>query len=166
MRGSHFIKGKFSPMNPKKYHGDVHNIVYRSSWEMALMRWLDDNDFILKWCSEELVIKYISAVDGKMHRYFTDFVAWVQTPQGIKKKIIEVKPHAQTLKPVKRPNEKDQAYAERVRTYMVNLSKWTEARKYASENDAEFVIITEKHIFPANKPMPRMKMVKRPKGYK
>ncbi len=161
MRGGHFVQGKFNPTNPKKYRGDLSDIVFRSSWELVLMRWLDEKDFIVAWNSESLVIPYYSAVDGKKHRYFVDFVAWVQTPTGVQKRIIEVKPHAQTLKPVKRPSEKDQAFAERVRTYMVNQSKWEEARKYAKADNAEFVVITEKHIFPSNTAMKRYKQPKK-----
>ena len=66
-------KGKFTPKNPHKYRGDVNNIVFRSSWEYKLMKFLDDYDDVLEYGSEEIIIPYISPLDGKMHRYFVDF---------------------------------------------------------------------------------------------
>ena len=28
-----YRSGKYEPKNPEKYIGDIHNIIYRSSWE-------------------------------------------------------------------------------------------------------------------------------------
>jgi len=36
-------KGLFKPKNPKKYNGDSTNIIYRSSWELRVMKWLDEH---------------------------------------------------------------------------------------------------------------------------
>ena len=77
-------KGKYSPKNPKKYRGDPTNIVYRSLWERKVMVYLDDNDAILEWGSEELVIPYRSPVDGRIHRYFPDFTVLAKTKDGVK----------------------------------------------------------------------------------
>ena len=41
-------KGRFIPKNPKKYGGDPTNIIYRSSWEHRLMKYLDENSNILE----------------------------------------------------------------------------------------------------------------------
>ena len=57
--------GRFTPSNPQKYIGDPNNIIYRSSWECKVMNWLDKNPDILSWASEELIIPYISPVDGQ-----------------------------------------------------------------------------------------------------
>ena len=80
-------KGIYKPKNISKYRGDYRNIVYRSGLELKFMRYLDGNDSILKWSSEEIVIPYRSPIDGKVHRYFPDF--WVKTSQG--ETLIEIK---------------------------------------------------------------------------
>ena len=36
-------QGRFKPKNPSKYMGDPTNIIYRSSWELRLMSYLDDH---------------------------------------------------------------------------------------------------------------------------
>ena len=89
--------GKFTPKNPQKYKGDPKNIIYRSSWEVKVMKYLDDHPGVIWWGSEELVIPYWSPVDNKKHRYFPDFVAKIKQKNGmIKTFVIEVKPEAQT----------------------------------------------------------------------
>ena len=80
-------QGKFKPKNPSKYKGDPTNIVYRSSWELKLMMYLDTHPNVLKWGSEEIVIPYESPVDGRMHRYFPDFFVEQINTEGKKEKI-------------------------------------------------------------------------------
>ena len=57
-------KGWFRPKNPIKYKGDAANIVYRSSWELRVMKHLDINPNVLWWASEELTLLLL-----KMIRY-------------------------------------------------------------------------------------------------
>ena len=93
-------KGWFKPKNPNKYKGDANNIVYRSSWELRVMKYLDDHPSVLWWVSEELPIPYKSPIDQKVHRYFPDFI--VRLKQADNKEItvvLEVKPYKQTQKP-------------------------------------------------------------------
>lgn len=161
MRGSNYVQGKFHPQNPNKYRGDISQVIYRSSWELAMFRWADQEETILAWSSEETVIPYISAVDGKKHRYFLDMTLWVKTPRGVEKKFVEIKPEEQTKKPVKRATEKDQAFAERVRTYLTNISKWTAAKEYAQANGGDFIVITEKQLFPSNHSLKRYRQPKK-----
>ena len=85
-------KGWFKPQNPKKYKGDPNNIVYRSSWELRVMKWLDEHPNILWWASEELPIRYVSPVDNKIHRYFPDFIARVKENGKETTMVLEVKP--------------------------------------------------------------------------
>ena len=90
-------KGLFIPKNPQKYRGDHTNIIYRSSWECKVMSWLDNNDNILSWASEELIVPYISPVDNRKHRYFPDFIVKARTKDGtVKTMMLEVKPKYQT----------------------------------------------------------------------
>ena len=66
-------KGRYRVQNPKKYRGNLSEVVYRSSWELKFMKWCDTNSSVLEWGSETTVIPYKSPVDNKIHRYFVDF---------------------------------------------------------------------------------------------
>ena len=89
--------GLFKPKHPEKYVGDPTNIVYRSSWEAKVMSWLDNNDSIITWASEELFIPYISPVDNRWHRYFPDFLVKFRTKDNkLSTMMLEVKPKKQT----------------------------------------------------------------------
>ena len=138
-------KGKYSPKNPKKYRGDPTNIVYRSLWERKVMVYLDDNDAILEWGSEELVIPYRSPVDGRMHRYFPDFTVKARTKDGVKTMILEVKPKAQTREP-KKQSKVTRRYLTEVMTWGVNQAKWKAAEEYCADRQWEFKLITEDHL--------------------
>lgn len=135
--------GKFIPKNPKKYVGDPTNIVYRSSWECKVMSWLDKNDDIVSWASEELIIPYISPIDRKRHRYFPDFLVKSRTKDGrTKTLLLEVKPKKQTKPPEKRKRMTKQ-YIQEVQTWGVNEAKWKAATEYCMDRGWEFRLITE-----------------------
>ena len=102
-------KGYYKPKNISKYRGDYRNIFHRSGLELKFMRYLDGNDSILKWSSEEIIIPYRSPIDGKVHRYFPDF--WVKTSQG--ETLIEIKPKIQTKPP--KPNQIEEGLSERLK---------------------------------------------------
>lgn len=135
--------GKFSPKNPSKYSGDPTKIIWRSTWELRVMKYLDENDAIVEWKSEEIAIPYISPVDNRRHRYFPDFIIKVKRPDGsIHTMMIEVKPKAQTVEP-KVQKKKTRKYITEVMTWGVNKSKWEAARTYCSSLGWEFKLITE-----------------------
>ena len=137
--------GKFSPKNPQKYRGDFTNIVYRSTWECRVMTWLDNNDSIIEWGSEELVIPYRSPVDNRVHRYFPDFIAKMRQKNGlVMTYIIEVKPLAQTKQPVQK--KKTRKYLQEAATYVVNQEKWKAADIFCQEHGWKFMIMTEKEL--------------------
>ena len=139
-------KGRYTPKNPKKYKGDYHNIIYRSSWERKFMVYCDNSDNILEWGSEEIIIPYLSPWDGKLHRYFPDFYIKVKQASGNTKKfIIEVKPKKQT-KPPKPVSRKTKRWLNEVKTYSINEAKWKHAKEWCSNNDMEFKILTEDHL--------------------
>jgi TnsA endonuclease N terminal len=139
-------RGIYKPKNPQKYVGDANNIVYRSSWECRVMTWLDNNSDILSWASEELIISYVSPVDGRTHRYFPDFVIKVRTKDGkTKTMVIEVKPERQTIAPEKKKRVTKQ-YINEVVTYGINTAKWKAAEEFCLDRGWEFKIITEKHL--------------------
>ena len=138
--------GYFRPKNPKKYVGDPTNIIYRSSWECRVMRWLDDNPSILSWASEELVIPYISPVDKRYHRYLPDFLVKVKTKDGsTKTMILEIKPKKQAMEPAKKKRVTKQ-YLQEVMTWGVNQAKWKAAEEYALDRGWEFKVLTEEHL--------------------
>jgi len=138
--------GLFKPRNPKKYVGDATNIVYRSSWEAKVMYWLDTNDDIISWASEELIVPYISPVDNRKHRYFPDFIVKVKTRDSkLKTMMLEVKPKKQTIQPEVRKRVTKQ-YITEVTTYAVNMAKWKAATEYCADRGWEFKILTEEHL--------------------
>jgi hypothetical protein len=141
----HYHQGIFAPEHPEKYAGNVNNIVFRSSWERKFMLWADKHPDVIKWGSEEIIIPYISPVDFRQHRYFTDFVVKVRAKDGSTKNyLIEVKPHAQTIPPVKR--KKTNKYINELATYAVNQAKWKAATEFCRTRNAEFLVLTEHHL--------------------
>ena len=139
-------KGRYNPVNPKKYKGNPQNIIYRSLWERKFMVYCDTNDKVLEWGSEEIIIPYISPWDGKVHRYFPDFYIKVKQSTGnLKKFIIEVKPKKQT-RPPKPVVRKTKRWINEVRTFGVNEAKWKHATKWCKDNDMEFKILTEEEL--------------------
>ena len=139
-------KGRYNPVNPKKYKGNPQNIIYRSLWERKFMVYCDTNDKVLEWGSEEIIIPYISPWDGKVHRYFPDFYIKVKQSDGnLKKFIIEVKPKKQT-RPPKPVVRKTKRWINEVRTFGINEAKWKHATKWCKDNDMEFKILTEEEL--------------------
>ena len=140
-----YKKGIFNPKNPKKYNGNAENIVYRSSWEFRVMKWLDDNPNVIWWASEELIIRYKSPIDQKMHRYFPDFIVRLKQKNGTESTVvIEIKPQKQTVKPVQK--RKTKRYLQEAATYAVNQEKWRAADLFCKEHGWQFKIITEKEL--------------------
>lgn len=135
--------GHFKPRHPEKYKGDAKNIIYRSSWEAKFMRECDANPNILQWSSEEIVIKYISPVDDRPHRYFVDFWIKMKKKDGtIREALIEVKPNHQTKPPTpqKKPTKR---YLNEVLTWGVNEAKWKAAIAYCKKRDWDFLVMDE-----------------------
>ena len=138
--------GKFKPSYPGKYKGDPTNIIYRSLWERKFMVWCDRNINVEEWGSEEIIIPYISPVDGRVHRYFPDFYVRARTKTGGKTRLIfEVKPLKQTQTP-KKQQRRTKKYLNEVRTYAVNDAKWKAAREYCKDRQMVFMILTEKEL--------------------
>ena len=139
-----YRQGPFYPKYPKKYVGDASKIVYRSSWELKFMNWCDANPSVLMWCSEEVIISYYSRADGKMRRYFTDFMIKYEGPDGKPRAmLIEVKPKKQTEMPKAKRVKKAATLMEETYTYMVNQDKWEAAEKWAASKGMEFRVLTE-----------------------
>lgn len=138
-------KGVFKLRNPEKYRGDSSNIIYRSLWELKLMRYLDDHPDVLEWASEEFFIPYIHPVDKKPHRYFPDFWVRKKTKLGTEVLVIEVKPLIQTKKPVQ-GNKKKKTFIAETLTFAVNEAKWKAAEEFCKEHGWNFIKLTEKEL--------------------
>lgn len=137
-------KGKYRPSNKRKYKGNVDNIIYRSLWERKFMIYCDKNADIVEWGSEEIVIPYISPVDGKRHRYFPDF--YIKTSNG-EKFIVEIKPKKYT-KPPKKPTKVTKRFIHETYEWGRNQAKWEAAQSLCKKNGWKFLILTEDHINP------------------
>ena len=125
-------RGKYRVSNPRKYKGDARNVVYRSSWEYKFMEWCDSHPSVEEWASEEIIIPYISPVDGKRH-------------SGKKKYIAEVKPSYQTKEP-KTQKRNTKKYISEVMTYAVNQAKFKAATEFCKDHGWEFMVVTEKEL--------------------
>jgi hypothetical protein len=152
------MSGRFIPKNPQKYVGNVHNIMFRSSWEVTFMKWLDQNNAVLRWGSEEIAIPYVNPikvdVNGrpKISRYFPDFIMLYRDSAGnIKKEIIEVKPYKESVITPKMSERDKMAYA-------VNQAKWKAASIFAESQGATFRVVTEKSMFKTGAPTARKKL--------
>lgn len=133
-------RGKYRIKHISKYNGDYTNVVYRSLWERQVMRWCESNPNIEWWNSETLVVPYRCATDKRMHRYFIDFQ--IKFKDGLIY-CIEVKPKAQTKRPVGKKGKPKRRLIEEVRTYAKNISKWTAAERFCNDNQMVFEVWTE-----------------------
>ena len=145
--GTRSLKGIFNAKNPQKYKGDAKNIVYRSSWELKLMRVFDESPKVLWWASEEMKIDYYCPVGKKKRRYFPDFIVRQKEANGKESTImIEVKPYAMTQepeKPVTKDRRKLRSYIKQALVYENNLAKWSAAEAFCEEKGWKFVKMTE-----------------------
>ena len=139
---SKYYQGRYRLINVSKYKGARGNIQYRSSWELKMMRYLDTTDAVLEWNSEEIIIPYLSPIDNRFHRYFTDFYAKIKDAAGnIIKYIIEVKPRSQRKRPRKSNNKIK--YIKEVKTYAVNQAKWEAAELWCKKYGYTFRVLDE-----------------------
>jgi len=143
-RNNNFRQGLFRPKNTKKYVGKTPP-VYRSGWELKFFRWCDENENVLEWASESVIIPYINPIDGKAHRYYTDGVIALKELNGIGKYIIEIKPSSQVLKPVA-GRKKQSTIIYEGRRYIQNMAKWEAAKKWCQQRNYKFLILTEKEL--------------------
>ncbi len=142
-----FKQGYYTPLYPEKYKTNKNQIIWRSSWELKLMKWLDLTPDVIEWASEPMSIKYFYIVDQKTHNYFPDFYFAFKKANGqVVKYIVEVKPKNQLVKPQepkrKTPNTiKNYNYL--MECFLKNSCKRSAAKKWCDDNGYKFVYITE-----------------------
>lgn len=145
-RQGQFKKGIYRPDNPEKYKG-VRQPVYRSSYELKFMRFLDKTDAVVEWCSEGLAIGYIHPLTGRPARYFPDFLIKYRTgPNQYEIDLIEVKPKRETEAPKTHGNKKAKTILYEKKTWAVNQAKWKAAKDFCNKRDINFRLITEKEL--------------------
>jgi hypothetical protein len=146
-----YKSGLYEPINPEKYVGDTHNIIFRSSWEFRFCKYCDTNENILKWSAEPLQISYYNPLDKKDHIYHVDFYIKVLKEDGEEAEwIIEIKPEAQHKKPVLTQPEtlpKVKAYNRNMQIWITNQSKFKAAREWAAKRNYSFGVVDENFLF-------------------
>jgi hypothetical protein len=145
-----YKSGLYEPTNSDKYIGDIHNIIYRSSWEYRFCMYCDNNDSIVKWSSEPITIKYYNPLDKKEHDYHVDFYIKVQNGDEFQEWIIEIKPEKQTKKPLYEGNmtlSKLKSYNRNMQIWITNQAKFKAAREWAEKRDFKFGVVDENFLF-------------------
>lgn len=149
-----FKSGKFFPRNQEKYVGDIHNIIFRSSWEARFCQYCDQNPNIIKWSSEPFEIRFWNPIDKREHSYYPDYYIKVKKQDGTEESwVIEVKPAAQhqlDKKPTLEGNlteKKIRSYNHQMETWIVNRAKFDAATTFAKNNGYKFGVVDENFIF-------------------
>ncbi len=141
-----YQKSKYKPINPSKYKGNSTNIICRSSWERKFCVWCDHTKSVIEWQSEEFFIPYKNPIDGKIHRYFPDFLIRVKNKNNIIETwVIEIKPMNQTKQP-KKQKRLTKRYINEVKTYAINRYKWDYAIEWCKDRNYKFIIFTEREL--------------------
>ena len=141
-----YKQGFYTVKNPEKYVGDLSKVVYRSSWELSMHEFLDDNPNVIQWSSEELAIKYIHPADNKIHRYYPDYWVKYKNSKGqIVEEVVEVKPKNQVVIPRFKKMTKNALFEQR--RYAVNEAKWRYATQWCNARGIVFRVITEEGMF-------------------
>lgn len=135
-----------SVMNSFKIQDNKYIINYKSSLELACLRYCDYNKHIVKFSLEPLSIPYLKPTDGKIHRYFVDFYIEFSTGD---KFLVEIKSSGETREP-QIPKKKTQKavmnYNNALQMFAVNTAKWDAARKFALQQKMKFIILTENEL--------------------
>lgn len=136
-KNSRYKQGYIDPRSCKKLFNQLsrERIIYRSSYELKFITWLEQSNLVKGWGSECFCIPYLF-VDGTTHRYYPDY--FVEMVDGTKM-VVEIKPYNQTQKPV---NENCWAAKE----YAKNMCKWKATLEFCEKKGYKFKVLTEKTI--------------------
>ena len=137
---SKFAQGAYVVKNKEKYVGRG-TPRYRSGWELAFMRFLDNNDNILQWASESISISYRNPITGKQSIYVPDFlITYRNRNNQMIAEVIEIKPKKQSVVESKmKANERA--------VVAVNYAKWDSATKWCKKQGLIFRVITEDDLW-------------------
>lgn len=138
--GGKFSQGEYVLINPSKYIGTL-PILYRSSWEHKMMRFLDEHQSVLFWASESLAISYFNVLTNKPAKYYPDFlIVYIDKSGKQHREIVEIKPSHETIM------EKARSKRDKL-SVVLNQCKWKAARIFAKKNNMEFRVVTENEIW-------------------
>ena len=140
---SKYRQGIFTPINKDKFMGST--ATYRSGLELKFMRFCDNNINVLKWGSENVIVPYISPLDGRVHKYYVDNFVVIKEGSQIKKYLIEIKPSKQTQAPNTKYKKKEHLIYEQS-AWVINQAKWNAAKELCKKKGFDFLILTEKHL--------------------
>lgn len=150
-----FSQGVYNLKNPEKYIG-AGKPIYRSSWELTVMRMCDQNEAIKQWASESVKIPYRDPLTGKATVYVPDFlVVFVDKNHQKKAELWEIKPTSQTLLEKVGKNKYNQAQ------FVKNQVKWAAAQNWCKQNGLTFRVITENDIYHTGSKIKKNKPTKR-----
>lgn len=137
---SKYSQGEFFPKNPQKLVGNA-KPVYRSSWELAMMTFLDSHPSVIQWASESIKIPYRNPLTGKNSQYVPDFLVLYKDKNGKQHaELVEVKPKKEALAENAK-SKRDKAFL------MINTAKWSAAMTFCKKNGLVFRLITEDQLF-------------------
>lgn len=137
---SKFAQGDYVVKNTHKYVGKG-TPRYRSGWEHAFMRFLDNNEHVVNWVSESISIPYRNPLTGKQSMYIPDFlITYRNKSNQLIAELVEIKPKKQSVIESK-ASARDRAII------AVNYAKWDAATKWARRNGLTFRVITEDDMF-------------------
>lgn len=137
---SKWAQGQYQIKNPQKYVGK-RVPRYRSGWEHAFMRFCDNNEHILQWASESIIIPYRHPLTGKMTNYIPDFLITYRTRDNrMVAEVIEIKPKGQSIVEEKMKS-RDRAVV------AINYAKWDAATKWCKKQGLLFRVVTEDDLF-------------------
>lgn len=135
-----YSQGEFIPKNPQKLVGNARPI-YRSSWELAMMTFLDNHPGVIQWASESVKIPYVNPLTGKRSQYVPDFLVMYKDKNGRQHaELVEVKPKKEALVEAAK-SKRDKAFL------IINQAKWAAALTFCKKNGLVFRLITEDQLF-------------------
>ncbi len=140
-------KKRYYPTHPEKYLGNPDEIIIRSSWELRVFQFCDNNENVLRWGSEEIAIPYMKPFPGgfKPARYFPDlYVEYMDRDGKLNRELIEIKPEKFTR--ASRARNGTTKMFENAQ-YVVNMAKFTAADNWCKKNGIKFSVVSEKSIF-------------------
>ena len=142
-----FSKGEYILKHPEKYMGKL-PVIYRSSWEISLMKVFDENPAVLGWSSESISIPYRNPLTGKWSMYLPDFMAiYIDKKNQKHVEIIEVKPAKENpLVAPKGARASDRNMRNKL-VLAINQAKFGAAIAFCNKRGWQFRVMTEKDLF-------------------
>ena len=161
---TNYHQGNYIPKNKDKVLklNSQGGVYYRSSWEIRVMTWLDNNPNITKWGAECMAIPYQLThfekngdINVKNHCYYPDFYYEIKNKDGsIKKVVAELKPMKEFLMVQKLQEMKlsipENANLKKLRNFEYDLKmaqknseKWKTMIQFCDKKGWEFIVITE-----------------------